>query len=179
MFLMDSVNAGKRNTKRSLAFLKTLVEELDIDHDNIHVGLMSAECQPDDPGFSLKSHTSVRSIQTAVDELKTMDIHSIIHKMRRKAFSTSHGGRKHAKKIAILIIDGSLEEPLKTLREAQRARIRGVEVFVIQVMYFCLLIKGYKCKFEKRTSDFQQCGILTSVDKDEPLQPPFELSNSK
>ena len=39
MFLMDSVNAGKRNTKRSLAFLKTLVEELDIDHDNIHVGL--------------------------------------------------------------------------------------------------------------------------------------------
>ena len=27
--------------------------------------------------------------------------------------------------------------------------------------------------------DFQQCGILTSVDSDEPMQPPFKLRNSK
>ena len=27
--------------------------------------------------------------------------------------------------------------------------------------------------------DFQQCGILTSVDSDEALQPPFKLRNSK
>ena len=29
------------------------------------------------------------------------------------------------------------------------------------------------------TRDFQQCGILTSVDSGEPLQPPFKLRNSK
>ena len=29
------------------------------------------------------------------------------------------------------------------------------------------------------TMDFKQCGILTSVDSDEPLQPPFKLRNSK
>ena len=28
------------------------------------------------------------------------------------------------------------------------------------------------------TCDFQQCGILTSVDSDEPVQPPFKLRNS-
>ena len=27
--------------------------------------------------------------------------------------------------------------------------------------------------------DFQQCGILTSIDSDEPVQPPFKLRNSK
>ena len=27
--------------------------------------------------------------------------------------------------------------------------------------------------------DFQQCGILTSVDSYEPVQPPFKLRNSK
>ena len=27
--------------------------------------------------------------------------------------------------------------------------------------------------------DFQQCGILTSVDSDEPVQPHFNLRNSK
>ena len=29
------------------------------------------------------------------------------------------------------------------------------------------------------TCDFQQCGDLTSVDSDEPVQPPFKLRNSK
>ena len=29
------------------------------------------------------------------------------------------------------------------------------------------------------TCDFQQCSILTSVDSDEPVQPPFTLRNSK
>ena len=29
------------------------------------------------------------------------------------------------------------------------------------------------------TCDFQQCGILTSVDSDEPVQPSFKLKNSK
>ena len=29
------------------------------------------------------------------------------------------------------------------------------------------------------TCDLQQCGILTSVDSDEPVQPPFKLQSSK
>ena len=29
------------------------------------------------------------------------------------------------------------------------------------------------------TRDFQQCGIVTSVDSDEPMQPPFKLRNCK
>ena len=29
------------------------------------------------------------------------------------------------------------------------------------------------------TCDFQQCGILTSVDSDEPVQSPFKRRNSK
>ena len=29
------------------------------------------------------------------------------------------------------------------------------------------------------TCEFQQCGILTSVDSNEPVQPPFKLRNSK
>ena len=29
------------------------------------------------------------------------------------------------------------------------------------------------------TCDFQQCGILTSVDSDKPVQPPSKLRNSK
>ena len=35
--------------------------------------------------------------------------------------------------------------------------------------------RGQKSKF----SEFQQCGILTSVDSDELVQPPLKLRNSK
>ena len=133
MFLMDSVNAGRRNTKKSLAFLKSIVSELDIDNHNIHVGLMSAECEQDIQGFGLGSHESRKQIEETFSSMKGTDFHKIIHNMRRGSFRSSAGARKHAKKIAILIVDGSLEEPIKTLTETQRAKIRGIEVFVIQV----------------------------------------------
>ena len=35
------------------------------------------------------------------------------------------------------------------------------------------------CFALKMTCDFQQCGILTRVDPDEPVQPPFKLRNTK
>lgn len=136
MFLMDSLNAGRRNTRHALGFIKTLINELDIENDNIHVGLMSAECEEDvaGAGFGLGAHASKLEFEKTIDTMKGTDFHEIIHKMRRHAFRTSRGARKHAKKIAILIIDGSLEEPLKTLTEAQRAKIHGVEVYVVQVI---------------------------------------------
>ena len=55
-----------------------------------------------------------------------------------------------------------------------------------------LLVKHKNCKLARRipnlsnvhgtikwavTRDFQQCGILLSVDSDEPVQPPFKLRN--
>ena len=36
-----------------------------------------------------------------------------------------------------------------------------------------------KNKISAETCDFQQCGILKSVDSDEPVQPPIVLRNSK
>ena len=37
----------------------------------------------------------------------------------------------------------------------------------------------YACKLNETQCDFQQCGILTSVESDEPLLPPVKLRNSK
>ena len=46
------------------------------------------------------------------------------------------------------------------------------QVFSILTEYCCQSMWALTC-------DFQQCGILTSVDSDEPVQPPFKLRNSK
>ena len=37
----------------------------------------------------------------------------------------------------------------------------------------------WQCLFIFHTCDFQQCGILTYVDSEEPVRPPFKLRNSK
>lgn len=131
MFLMDSVNAGKRNSRKALEFIHSVIDEFDIEHDNIHVGLLSAECEGETPGFQLGSHQTRHQLETHFRSMNGTDFHKILHSMRRGSFSKS--GRKHTKKIAILIIDGSLEEPLKTLSEAQKAKIHGIEVYVVLV----------------------------------------------
>ena len=40
-------------------------------------------------------------------------------------------------------------------------------------------LTGKSISIRAVTCDFQQCGILTSVDSDEPVQPPFKVRNSK
>ena len=44
-------------------------------------------------------------------------------------------------------------------------RYRGVNIFRVNKLAL--------------TCDFQQCGIVTSVDLDESMQPPFKRRNSK
>ena len=46
------------------------------------------------------------------------------------------------------------------------------------ILYSNILIKKYGL-FNTRTRDFQQCGILTSVDLDESARPPFKLRKTK
>ena len=41
------------------------------------------------------------------------------------------------------------------------------------------LIRSTKSESAVVACDFQQCGILTCVDLDEPVQPPFKLRHSK
>ena len=40
-------------------------------------------------------------------------------------------------------------------------------------------VEGEQVRRYESQRDFQQCGILTSVDSEELVQPPFKLRNSK
>ena len=59
--------------------------------------------------------------------------------------------------------------------------------FVIVTIYGFPVLKGLSLYTQNKqmqlnkaeTCDFQQCGILTSVDSDEPVQSPVKLRHSK
>ncbi len=60
---------------------------------------------------------------------------SVLKYMRRVAFHKANGGRKDAKRIAVLIVDKN-DNPdiIRALREAAKARImKNIELFVIGV----------------------------------------------
>ena len=47
------------------------------------------------------------------------------------------------------------------------------------IIYSTLIIKVKMKHILAVTCDFQKCGILTCIDSDEPVQPPFKLRNSR
>ena len=49
-------------------------------------------------------------------------------------------------------------------------------LFVFDMFRYIICLLDYICA---ATSDFQQCGILTTVDSDVPVQPHFKLRNFK
>ena len=67
--------------------------------------------------------------------------------------------------------------------DAGEARTRGPSVSSQALYHWATALPKKKKKKKKHnltmTYDFQQCGILTSVDSDEPVQPPLKLRNSK
>ncbi|KAK6192780.1 hypothetical protein SNE40_004195 [Patella caerulea] len=134
MFVVDSANAGRTNTKKTLEFVRDVSKSVDIDKDNVHVGLMSAGCDAGQEGFSLGAHRNEKAMKDAISRnQRGTDISKLLKDMRRNSFSSKEGGRKDAKKVAVVVVDGQLEQPLKALREARFARIRGVEVYVVAV----------------------------------------------
>ena len=67
------------------------------------------------------------------------------------------------------------------------ARIKAESLGCINILFWVFkvtLASEISSSFELNmkwavTCDFQKCGILTSVDSDEPVQPAFKLRNSK
>lgn len=158
MFILDSINAGKKNTRRAIDFIKALVDDLDIHAHKIQVGLMSAECEDEQTGFTLDRNNDRVQVVKSLSNIRATDLSQVLKQMRRGAFSPDNGARKEARRIAILIIDGNLESPINALTEAQRARMHGIEVFVIQVGHFNLFSKA-------SDSVYCYCIVLNMVQK--------------
>ena len=53
------------------------------------------------------------------------------------------------------------------------------EMVLISTFRLCPAWSGQSTRIWATPCDFQQCGILTSVDSDEPVHLPFKLRNSK
>ncbi|XP_076472880.1 collagen alpha-6(VI) chain-like [Babylonia areolata] len=144
MFVVDSANAGKKNTRKAMDLIRSVAGDMEIDRDKVQLGLVAPDpCAPQEShqSFNLsqgqnKEHliNSLGSAGSSDGRGSTSDFANLVRDLRRTAFRYRNGARKNAKRVAILIVDGQLDDPLNTLTEARRIRDRkGVEIYVISV----------------------------------------------
>lgn len=133
MFVVDSPNAGVRNTKKAMKFLENIVERLAISEEKVQVGTISDPCEKPQ-GIQLGTVQDKATVKGNMESMEFNDISSLMKEMRLQALHTNRAGnRSGAKKIALIIVDGDLAHPLRALTEAQRARFHGIEVYVVSV----------------------------------------------
>lgn len=135
MFMLDGVNAGKTNTRKTLAFIQDLLTDVDVSPRNVRVGVMSTEpnCVNEFTGFDLNTYKRNKKLNRALERVKGVDVAAVVKKLRQNMIARAKGGRKGAKKIAILFIDEGLDDPVKAFLEAERASIQGIEVYIVKI----------------------------------------------
>uniref|UniRef100_A0A8W8KE97 VWFA domain-containing protein n=2 Tax=Magallana gigas TaxID=29159 RepID=A0A8W8KE97_MAGGI len=135
MFMLDGVNAGKTNTRKTLAFIQDLLKDVDVSPRKVRVGVMSTEpkCVNEFTGFDLNTYKRNKKLNRALEKFKGVDVAAVVKKLRQNMIARAKGGRKGAKKIAILFIDEGLEDPVKAFLEAERASIQGIEVYIVKI----------------------------------------------
>lgn len=135
MFMLDGVNAGKTNTRKTLAFIQDLLKDVDVSPRKVRVGVMSTEpnCVNEFTGFDLNTYKRNKKLNRALEKVKGVDVAAVVKKLRQNMIARAKGGRKGAKKIAILFIDEGLEDPVKAFLEAERASIQGIEVYIVKI----------------------------------------------
>ncbi|GFR93691.1 collagen alpha-6(VI) chain [Elysia marginata] len=120
MFVMDSASAGKKNTKKTLDFMKKVANKVEVGKRRVQMGLIHPdECDTMTESFRLDSHRSRDQIMSSLDRKEGDEISRLLRDMRKDGFKKKKGGRWDAKKIAVVLIDGVLEKPMRALKEAR------------------------------------------------------------
>ena len=94
---------------------------------------MTSKCNNINAGFDLNHYKGKKALERGLGTSNINTLDGVLKHMRKDAFNYKHGGRKGVKKMAVLIIDEDLKNPRRALQEAKRARLRGVEIYVIQI----------------------------------------------
>ena len=79
------------------------------------------------------------------------------------------------------IVDGMLRinQTKQKLRFELKLLTSEVQLWTLKQVSMTRNSQNDVCSIWAATCDYQQCGILTSVDSDESVQPPFKFRNSK
>lgn len=131
IFVFDSYSFGQRKSSAIRKSISKLIQNNRFnigDNNNIGIGVMSKVCQKE-KNIRLSPYKLTSEL---LYESKSDGIDKLLRKVRRHGFDFRHGGRKNAKKIAILFLGEDLNNPTRVVAQAKRTAFK-VELFVINI----------------------------------------------
>ncbi|XP_063397843.1 cartilage matrix protein-like [Mytilus trossulus] len=131
--LEDSCHVGKQNFQKMLDIVEDLVQEVPVGKGNVQVGVNTFRCTASTE-FEIGKYKKGKDIIRAVNKIKytggKVNTGKAIEYTRKNSFPDS---RSNAKKMMIILTNGSDKGLSKTLGEAQKARNSGIKVMVIGI----------------------------------------------
>ncbi|XP_063397842.1 cartilage matrix protein-like [Mytilus trossulus] len=131
--LEDSCHIGETNFNKMLQMVVNLAEEVPIGNGNIQIGVNTFKCTAKSE-FVLGKYKTGNDIIKAVQRIKytggKVSIGKAIEYTRKNSFP---GSRSKAKKLMIILTNGSDKALSKTLGEAQKARNSNIKIMVIGI----------------------------------------------
>lgn len=137
LFLMDaSSSIGPENFARMTDFLKGIVQNFDIGHDLVRVGLITFNFGARFE-FFLNSYSTKSEILAAFDSLGSTQVGTATHRAlkiaREQGFTAEHGDRPGVPNIAILVTDGRSTKPEETAIQQALLKDTGARIFSIGI----------------------------------------------
>ncbi|XP_052079167.1 cartilage matrix protein-like [Mytilus californianus] len=131
--LEDSCHVGKQNFQKMLDIVEDLVQEVPVGKGNVQVGVNTFRCTAS-TAFQVGTYKKGKDIIRAVNKIKytggKVNTGKAIEYTRKNSFPDS---RSKAKKMMVILTNGSDKGLSKTLGEAQKAKNSGIKVMVIGV----------------------------------------------
>ncbi|GFR96541.1 collagen alpha-5(VI) chain [Elysia marginata] len=135
VFLVDSSGRWE-NIKILLNFIKTFVKELEIGQDKVRVALGMFSSRPYNE-FNLNRYNNTEDLVAGISGVERRpggrDVAAAIRYMDTIMFKTANGDRPGVPNIAVIMTDGTSNNPEETRTAAALARANGINVFSLGV----------------------------------------------
>ncbi|CAH1791715.1 unnamed protein product [Owenia fusiformis] len=124
-----------QNRAYSLAFIKSIVQEMNIGPQYVQVGIVPQDCMGME-GFGMNRFYDQNSLFNAIDSNNVIESNPTrtITYMRHRVFNHHGGARQNVKRIGVLIVDNMTNDVERLRQEARNAKtLDKMELFVIGV----------------------------------------------
>ncbi|OWF38639.1 Collagen alpha-6(VI) chain [Mizuhopecten yessoensis] len=137
VFILDSSGSeGGDNFNKQLQFMSNFVKHFSIGPHDVQFGLVTFSIQARNE-FYLNTYNSVQDISNKLTNIayigSTTHTELGLQYARQFQFSSSHGARQNAQKIAIILTDGQSQSSTDTIHQADLLKQMGVKIISIGI----------------------------------------------
>ncbi|CAI9740921.1 Hypothetical predicted protein [Octopus vulgaris] len=131
-FVFDPSRMSYNETRTVTTFITESIADGKFSGKNVRIGTIPGKCQGL-KGFYLDTYQSKYTARKHFNNLQRASIASLLEESLKEYFTCPYGGRKEARKVAVIFLKGKLIDQDRLKKNVQSLRKSGIEVFGIKM----------------------------------------------